>query len=284
MIGVVVDSNAQLPDELAERFGIEVVPLVVTVDGVEYREGVDLDADAFYDHWRSGAPPEVTTSQPSPGDVAEVYRRVVDAGVTEILSVHIAESMSGTLNSARLASGSVDVPVRLVDTGTASFGISCCAWAAAEAIAHGADVAAAADVAQARAAALRTSFVVGVPELTDRSGRAQGVEVGAAAAEGVPVLAMSGGDLVVLDTVTDLDAAVDAMVADTLAWPSRSPAPSADGLRVAIGTSDESSRPVSIALTERLTGHPDVADVVQYRIGPSVGAHTGPGTAGLFCF
>jgi fatty acid-binding protein DegV len=56
------------------------------------------------------------------------------------------------------------------------------------------------------------------------------------------------------------------------------------GLRVAVGTSDATSAPVGRALTELLEHHGDVADVVQYRIGPSVGAHTGPGTAGLFVF
>ena len=84
----------------------------------------------------------------------------------------------------------------------------------------------------------------------------------------------------VLTTVTDLDAAVDAMTADALA---RTPS-GADGLRIAVGTSDVSSEPVSVALTAALTGHDAVAEVLQYRIGPSVGAHTGPGTAGLFVF
>ena len=53
----------------------------------------------------------------------------------------------------------------------------------------------------------------------------------------------------------------------------------AGGLRIAVGTSDASSRPVGVRLTELLTDHSAVGDVVQYRIGPSVGAHTGPGTA-----
>lgn len=284
MIGIVVDSNSQLSAELADRFGIRVVPLTVTIDGVDHLEGVDLDADAFYDHWADGHVPTVETSQPSPGAFADAYAALVASGATAILSIHLTESMSGTLNSARLAAGSVEVPVRTVDSSTASFGIACCAWAAAEAIEAGADLDAAAEIAERRAASLRTSFVVGVPGLTDRSGRAAGLEVEAAAADGVPVLAMSGGDLVVLDTVGDLEAAVDAMVADTLAWPDRSPEPPTDGLRIAIGTSDASSRPVAEALTDRVTGVEGVVDVVQYRIGPSVGAHTGPGTAGLFCF
>lgn len=280
MIGIVVDSNSQMPRELADRYGVEVVALLVTVDGVEYREGVDLDADTFYAAWNDGYVPEIATSQPSPGAFVEAYQHLADRGVDEILSIHVAESMSGTLNSARLGAQGVDVPVTLIDTGTASFGISCCAWAAAHAIEGGADLAAAAEIARSKAASLRTSFVVGVPSLVDRSGRGGDVEVEAAASAGVPVLAMTGSDLSVLTTTSNLDDAVHAMVDDALAWAPRSEA----GLRIAVGTSDDSSRPLALAITELVAGSDDVAVVLQYRIGPSIGAHTGPGTAGLFVF
>ena len=133
---------------------------------------------------------------------------------------------------------------------------------------------------QTRAASLRTSFVVGVPQLIDRSGRWHGGETEVAAVDGIPVLAMAGSDFSVLATATDLDGAVGAMVDDALAWP-----PSDErGLHIAIGTSDASSRPMSVALTDALQEHPAVAELIQYRIGPSVGAHTGPGTSGLFVF
>lgn len=280
MIGIVVDSNSQMPPDLAARYGIETVPLAITIDGTNYEEGVNLDADAFYAFWSDGNTPAIETSQPSPGAFVAAYDRLKAAGSTEILSIHLTEAMSGTLNSARVATGMVDVPVRLVDSGTASFGISCCAWAAADAIASGADLETAAVVAEQRATGLHTTFVVGVPALIDRSGRGGEVDVEAASSSGIPVLAMTGPDLSVLTTVMDLDGAVDAMVDDALAWtPS-----SARGLRIAIGTSDVTSAPMAAALTDALTGEASVADVLQYRIGPSVGAHTGPGTSGLFVF
>jgi len=62
-IGLVTDSNAQLPPELVERYGVEVVPLTVTIDGVDHLEGVDLDADGFYDRFATHTP-VVSTSQP----------------------------------------------------------------------------------------------------------------------------------------------------------------------------------------------------------------------------
>ena len=51
-------------------------------------------------------------------------------------------------------------------------------------------------------------------------------------------------------------------------------------LRVGIGVADQGAAPLWQALEARLTGAPSVAELVRYRIGPSVGAHTGPGTAG----
>ena len=65
VIGIVTDSNSQIPPELAELYGIEVVALTVTLDGVDYAEGVDLDADEFYARFENGTP-TVSTSQPSP--------------------------------------------------------------------------------------------------------------------------------------------------------------------------------------------------------------------------
>jgi len=280
MIGLVTDSNSQLPPSLSERYGIEVVALPVTIDGREYREGIDLTVDEFYASWDDGHEPVIETSQPSPGDFVATYVKLIEAGATEILSVHLAEAMSGTFNAARLASAQVSCPVHLVDSGTASFGISCCIWAAAEAIDAGASVTDAAAVARQRAADLGTTFIVGVPELTERSGRADGVGVAAAAEEGVPVLSMSGGKLSVLDTVQTLNQAIAAMTHYALDWTPSNPS----GLRIAIGTSDASGRSVGERLTEILTDRPEVGDIVQYRIGPSVGAHTGPGTAGLFVF
>jgi fatty acid-binding protein DegV len=53
---------------------------------------------------------------------------------------------------------------------------------------------------------------------------------------------------------------------------------------VAIGTADAHSRALSERLERALADLPGIDDVVHYRIGPSVGAHTGPGTFGLFVF
>ena len=270
MIGLVTDSNAQLPAELARRYGVEVVPLTVLVDGVEYREGVDLDADAFYARFSTGRP-TVSTAQPSPGRFAAAYETVADRGATEILSVHIGSSVSGTVNAARLASQVSPVPVRIVDTGTASFAVSLCVWEAAEAVAGGATMDEAAEAAERVSATVGNVFVVAALDLARAGGR-----LAAGVGEfpiSIPVLSLSGGVMKEIARCDGLDRAAEAMAAYVQA--------AGPSLRVGVGLSDDATLPLVAALEDRLRGAPEVRDLVRYRIGPSVGAHTGPGTVGV---
>ncbi len=269
-IGLVTDSNSQLPQELAERFRIEVVPLTVTVDGVAYLEGVDLDADDFYSRFEHGASPEVSTSQPSPGRFADVYQRLADGGATEILSVHIGSSVSGTVNAAHLAAGDAPVPVRVVDTGTASFAVALCTWASAEAIAAGATLDQAATAAERVSATVGNVFVVRALELARAGGRlAPTMELGS---DEIAVLTLTGGVMRTLGYARDLDGAAGAMAVHVRK--------SGTGLRVGVGVADAGTEPLAEALASRLQNAAEVSELVRYRIGPSVGAHTGPGTVG----
>jgi DegV family protein with EDD domain len=275
VIGICTDSNSQLPAELRDRYGVEVVPLTISIDGDEYLEGVDLDPDAFWDRFAVPTRPEVATSQPSPGQFALAYEDLVGRGATEILSVHIGSALSGTVNSARLAAHNASVPVRLVDTGTASFGISCCVWAAADAIADGASIDEAAEVAESLIPKIGNVFVVGALDLVRAGGRVH-VSVEDVLSDGIPVLTLEDGEIRVVTTVSTLDEAVRAMVDAVVAL--------GGDLNAAVGLADHHGAPLSEALARELRAAPGVREVIGYRIGPSVGVHTGPGTAGAFVF
>lgn len=273
MIGICTDSNSQLPAELIERYGIEVVPLTVTVDDVEYLEGVDLDADAFYAHYTPGHCPIVSTSQPSPGQFAAAYDDLAARGCTEILSIHVSAAVSGTINAARLGAHSVPTNVKLVDSGTASFGISCCVWAAAEAIAQGATLEQAAAVAEHLAPTIGNVFLVGALDHLRDGGRGGDVS---ALEGGLPILSLRGGTVEVIERVsTPLDA-VNAMASYAIGWGERQ--------KLAVGHSDAATEVIADALEAAVGEAASVLEVVRYRVGPSVGAHTGPGTAGCFMF
>ncbi len=280
MIRLVTDSNSQIPPELAARLGITVVPLVVTVDGVAHQEGVDLDADDFYARFESGAP-EVSTSQPSPGAFAAAYESLAGDGADTIVSVHIGSAISGTVNSARLAAATAPVPVHIVDTGTASFGITFAAWEAADAIAAGAPFEEVVAAAERVGATVGNVFVVGVLELARAGGRLADEPAAddadtATDAPSIPVLTLAGGAMRTIGHAADLDRAAEVMAAHVRA--------SGTSLRVGVGVADAGTLPMVEAVEALLRDVPEVRELIRYRVGPSVGAHTGPGTMGVMFY
>lgn len=269
---LVTDSNSQLPMTLRDRYGVQVVPIPVVVDGVEYLEGVDLDADGFYALFADGTP-EVTTSQPSPGAFVEAYEACIAAGHDEIISIHVGEAYSGTLNSARVAAEMVDATVHLVDSATFSFGIACCVWRAGQVLESGGSSAEAVMAAEHLGGDLRSVTALGAAELLKASGRADfepsetGIDVYLAGPDGAFESVGVGNTA---DEICDLVA--NAMRSGG--------AP----IRVALGIADESAVPYFEGLEERFSQRDDVIEIVRYRIGPSVGAFTGLGTAGGFWY
>ncbi len=276
MIGLCTDSNAQLPPGLVARYGVEVVPLTVTVDGQAFLEGVDLDADAFYARFTGGATPSVSTAAPSPGRFVTAYQALAERGADEILSVHIGSAISATLNAARLAAETAPVPVRLVDTGTASFSVACCMWEAAEAVVRGADLEEAARVAEQVAGRTDNVFVVRALDLARRGGRLSVAADRSLAADAIPVLRLVEGSFQPVAQVRTVEEAADAMASAVRT--------SGTGLRVGISIADAGAAPLWEALEARLKGAAEVSDLVRYRVGPSVGVHTGPGTAGAMWY
>ena len=117
---IVTDSGTDL--HLPEQAGglqVHVIPLVVTLEGRSYREGVDIRADEFY-QLLAATDSLPGTSQPSAGSFAETYRRLA-ATDPDILSIHISSGLSGTVNAAQ--AGAAQVPeanVTIVDTKTLS--------------------------------------------------------------------------------------------------------------------------------------------------------------------
>ncbi len=259
---IVTDSNAMLPTELASRFDILEVSLTVVVDGLARPEH-DLDLPEFYDHLRSGKP--ISTSAPSPGEIVAVYRRAVAAGAASILSIHVGSNQSATISAVRLAAREVDVPVAIVDTGTASFIEGCCVWRAAEVLAGGAGPDEAAGAATEVAGGARSVFTIGEISRATDGGRLA-VSDGA----GVPVFASAGPDIQELDRVTSEAEAVAVMTAQVGALPGP--------LRVGIGHADAPR--AADTLERSLRALPNVAETIRYLVGPSVAAHTGAGTFG----
>jgi len=116
---IVTDRAADLSSEQAQDLNIHYAALTFTLDGKEYRSGIDVQPDEFY-QMIAATESFPSTSQPAPGEFAELYRELAKTD-PEILSIHISSGLSGTLNSA--IQGAELVPeahVTFVDTKTLS--------------------------------------------------------------------------------------------------------------------------------------------------------------------
>jgi len=117
---IVTDAGADLSPAQTEGLAFHKVPLTFTLDGVTYRSGIDIGPDRFYEVL-AATDSFPSTSQPAPGEFADLYRQIVAAGDSEILSIHISSGLSGTLNAARLgAQQAPEAHVTFVDTLTLS--------------------------------------------------------------------------------------------------------------------------------------------------------------------
>lgn len=203
-VAIVTDSAAALPDELATRHDITVVPMWLSIGGESVREGERPLSELLGDE-------RVSTSGPAPGEFVDAIEcRLGDDGV---LVLTIAASMSGTHEAATVAARELGEGVRVLDTATAAGAEALVVLAAAAAAERGASLdeveAVAKDVVE------RVQLVASVPNLDHlvRSGRVPGIAGWAGRRLGInPLFEFRGGKVHRLRPALSADAALDRMV------------------------------------------------------------------------
>ena len=139
-LGIVTDSTADLPPYLIEQHEIHVVPTVLILEGKEYKDGVGITREDFYNQLPALQTP-ATTAAPSIGDFLTPYQSLFDSGCDHILSIHVSGKLSGVVNVARRAAQDFPGKVTCVDSGSLSMGIGFQVLAAAEAAELGVEAA-----------------------------------------------------------------------------------------------------------------------------------------------
>jgi len=101
-IKLMADSTCDLSSEIIERYDICIAPLVITIDGHEYRDRVDINADEFYDKLATYKNPP-TTSMPTPESFISCIREAEDQGYDQVLCICMSSGTSGSYQGAVLA-------------------------------------------------------------------------------------------------------------------------------------------------------------------------------------
>jgi DegV family protein with EDD domain len=167
-LGVVTDSTSDLPANLVQQYGIQVVPAILILDGKEYVDGINMSRQEFYTRLPDFKRPP-TTAAPSIGDFAARYDRLLSQGVVHILSIHAAGQLTTLVNIARQAAQDFSGKVTCIDSGSLSMGLGFQVLAALEAAQDGLEAALAALESTRRR--LQVNAALDTMEFLRRSGR-----------------------------------------------------------------------------------------------------------------
>ncbi len=139
-IAFITDSTCDIPQEWLIKYDITIVPLTIVWGNEQYLDGVEMNAEEFYQ--RLGVVmPIPTTSQPTPGSFLKAYKEAAAKGAEEIIVFTISSAMSGTIESARRAAEESPIPVHIHDSRNNSMALGWQVIAAARAREAGKDVA-----------------------------------------------------------------------------------------------------------------------------------------------
>jgi len=128
---VVTDSTSDLPDAWRDRYGIKVVPLKVIFGKETFRDRVDITDEQFFRRLAASSTLP-TTSAPSPGEFAEVYRRLAKDH-DGCISIHIGARLSATAEAARIGAAAVEgFKVTVIDSQSVSMPVAFLCRVAAE--------------------------------------------------------------------------------------------------------------------------------------------------------
>ena len=272
LIRVAADSVCDLPADIVDSLNVRIIPTYVNIEGESIPDdGRSLDRERFFRELPSmrNFP---TTAAPSPGDAEAFYRRILDDGAEHIISIHVPEKLSGTLNAMRLGAEAVDANrVTLVDSLQLTFGIGLQVWAAAELAAQGAELAAILDAIERIRQHTRVYAIIDTMEYLRRSGR-------------VNALVASVGGLLKIKPIVDVSDGEVASIARLRTW-------SRAERRLQQLTREQSplERLAVLHVSNRagagkfLDSIRDIApsDTLVIETAPTLGTHIGPGSIGV---
>ncbi len=276
-VKLVTDSTCDLPQELAQHWGITVIPCNVHFDDEVYKDGIDIGSDEFYRRLVSSARLP-TTAQPSVNDFLQVYRPLTDEG-HDVLSVHLSAKFSGTLNSAiqareALPSSGSGGPgrIEIIDSQLTSMGLGLIVLAAAQMIKSGASYDQVVAGVQASMTQTHCYFLLDTLEYLQKGGR-----IGKASAflgsllSVKPILTIKDGEAHPAERVRTRERGVGRLV-DII----RGLAP-VSRLSIVYSTTAGDAE----ALKERLGDLASQEEIIVTRFGPVVGTYLGPGALGV---
>ncbi len=268
-VRIVTDSVSDIPQDLAEKLRIKIVPIHISMGEAQFLDVVDLSRSDFYERLPS-AEPYPTTAAPSPQRFQQVYDRLADEGAEAILSIHVSSSFSATFQSVtKAAEGFSRIPVTPVDSGNLTMAEGLVVIKAAQAAAEGRS---AEEILTLLESVIRRTYAFAKLDTIDylqRSGRMTAIQHRVIGLLGIiPILRMNNGESKMEVARTRRRAFERIMTEGTHVLPH------AEMFGISHANAPEEAQRLAQALKDTIPGLPDplISGVT-----PALGVHVGPG-------
>jgi len=273
-IAIVTDSASDLTPEAAKAVGITVVPLIVSFGTESFRAGVELSTESFWQRMTAPDAPFPTTAASSPGTFRDAFEACFAAGADAVVCVDVAETLSGTIKSARVAAGLLaEREIHVVDSLSASMGTGLLALMGAELAAAGRTATEIAAALEDRRSDIDLYVVLDTLAYLRKGGRISGPQAAIGTLLSVkPIITVRSGLVETADRPRTRAKARERVLELLSAKPLE---------RLAVLYTPPAD-PASFRdeLVAQLPGGIDPTHVTMQPVGPSVGPHLGPGCLG----
>lgn len=266
-VGIVTDSTAYLPKSVVAEFGIEVVELQVISNGISYDEVDGITLEQVVIALRANKP--LTTSRPNPELFIAAYERLISNGADSIISAHLSRELSGTFESASLASRSVSCPVEVIDSRGIAMILGFAVQAGAKCAKSGGSLTEVGDLVKRKCLGSSILFYVDSLEFLERGGRINAVQARMGSAMNLkPLLHMLNGKVEQRELVRTREKALNRMVELVCA---------AARVKSEIAVHHADAADAAHELASILQTRTGLVDISVSAVGAVVGAHVGPG-------
>ena len=274
MLKIVMDTAGDLPSGWRESYDIDLIPINIIHNGHNYLQGIDIHYDDFY---RIMETSDVlpSTSQPTPYQFVEFYRKIAKPEDT-VLSIHVTEKLSGTMDSAQKAVEELKGELNIIAFDSAS-GTICMGMMAREAREMDRAGKAIEDIL-ARLAEIRRQmqlvFTVDTLKFASMSGRVKHLQFALASMLNVkPIIELKNGLLEMGEKVRSRNKSINLLLEKMKR--------KFGDQRVIVGVLHAHDPQGGLDLMEKVIGQLNCAEALYGEISISLAAHFGPGTLGL---
>ncbi len=271
-VAFVTDSASDLDPVAARADGIRIVPLAVSFGDENFRAGVDLSTEQFWERMTAPGAPFPKTAAASPGEVKEIYDAAFADGADAIVAIHVSGKLSAVIKSAELAKSMLpEREIHIVDSGGASMAQGILAYMGLEMAALGVSPAEIARILADRATDLRMYVSLETLEYLKKGGRISGAQAAIGTLLSVrPIIAVEAGVVETADKPRTRAKSRERCIELICARPIE---------RLAILHTMAPDIDEFKAEVVRRSGV-DASKVMVSIVGPSVGPHLGPGCVG----